>query len=193
MSKITDWENTYEETNVESMPWYIPHLDHDFEQAIIDLRIQSSSVLDLGTGPGTQAIAMAKKGFSVTATDISHTAIEKAKETTALSINFLQDDIVNTKITKKFDVILDRGCFHVFSAEQRNQVAKNIINLLIPKGYYLNKCFSYKEEYKEGPYRFTPEEIKGYFNELKLISCKESIFHGNLDFNPKAIFTVFQK
>ncbi|MBI1662851.1 MAG: class I SAM-dependent methyltransferase [Nitrosopumilus sp.] len=36
--------------------------------------------MDLGTGPGTQALELSKIGFKVTGTDISQSAIEKAKK-----------------------------------------------------------------------------------------------------------------
>src|SRR3989339_71381 len=73
--------------------------------------MKSGAVLDLGTGPGTQAIELSKLGFNVTATDVSKSAIKEAKKLTK-DINFFVDDILDTKIKNKIDLILDRGCFH---------------------------------------------------------------------------------
>lgn len=56
------------------MPWFNPELDEDLENALDELGLRSGSALDLGTGPGTQAIHLARRGFDVTATDISETA-----------------------------------------------------------------------------------------------------------------------
>src|ERR1700744_1589191 len=55
-------------------------LDPDFEQFFDKFNIVAGEVLDIGTGRGEQAIFMAQKGFRVTATDISVSAISKAKE-----------------------------------------------------------------------------------------------------------------
>ena len=67
--------------------------------------------LDLGTGPGTQAIQLSKYNFEVTGTDISQSAIEKAKKLSH-EIYFLVDDILNSKLAdKKFDSIFDRAFF----------------------------------------------------------------------------------
>ena len=77
-SSFRNWEQLYQEQEVESMPWFHLRLDHDLEDALKTLGIKSATALDLGTGPGTQAIALAKKGFQVTATDVSKTAVDKA-------------------------------------------------------------------------------------------------------------------
>jgi 2-polyprenyl-3-methyl-5-hydroxy-6-metoxy-1,4-benzoquinol methylase len=73
------------------------------------------TALDLGTGPGTQAMALAERGFQVTATDLSVTAIQKAQKQAqekGLNVSFVQDDILNSTLDQKFDFVLDRGCFH---------------------------------------------------------------------------------
>ena len=62
------------------MPWYEANLDHDVENEITSRSLNSGNFLDLGTGPGTQAIQLSKYGFQVTGTDISNSAIEKAKK-----------------------------------------------------------------------------------------------------------------
>src|SRR6266508_2149245 len=64
-------EELYQQQEVESMPWFNPELDYDLEKALDELGLRSGSALDLGTGPGTQAIHLARRGFTVTATDIS--------------------------------------------------------------------------------------------------------------------------
>ncbi|MBM0744967.1 class I SAM-dependent methyltransferase (plasmid) [Phormidium sp. CLA17] len=71
-------------------------LDPDVEEALLTLELSCSIVLNLGTGPGTQAISLAERGFQVIATDLSETAIHQAAEKAAekkLEIPFRQDDI----------------------------------------------------------------------------------------------------
>jgi len=77
--QFPDWEKLYQDQNVESMPWFNPDLDPDLDQALTKLNLHTGTALDLGTGPGTQAMALAARGFKVTGTDISSTAIEKAQ------------------------------------------------------------------------------------------------------------------
>ncbi|OUL27294.1 hypothetical protein BV378_11760 [Nostoc sp. RF31YmG] len=55
--EFPNWEALYQEQAVETMPWFNPSLDPDVEEALLNLGLSNGSVLDLGTGPGTQAIA----------------------------------------------------------------------------------------------------------------------------------------
>lgn len=57
--------------------------------------LSNGSVLDLGTGPLTQAIALAERGFQVIAIDLSETAIHQAAAKAnqkGLEVSFRQDD-----------------------------------------------------------------------------------------------------
>tara|TARA_B100000315_G_scaffold53176_1_gene47497 strand:- start:274 stop:600 length:327 start_codon:yes stop_codon:yes gene_type:complete len=79
------WNTLYNEKPVEEMGWYYPELDPDLETALSTRNITTGTFLDLGTGPGRQAIELAKKGFSVTGTDISSNAIEGATQLSILN------------------------------------------------------------------------------------------------------------
>jgi len=128
------WETMYQHQAVEAMPWFYPELDDDLRQALDQLGLRSGSALDLGTGPGTQALQLARRGFDVTATDISEAAIRLAREKAeaqGLAISWQQDDILATCLTQQFDLIFDRGCFHVLPPERRQDYASIIAGLLI--------------------------------------------------------------
>jgi 2-polyprenyl-3-methyl-5-hydroxy-6-metoxy-1,4-benzoquinol methylase len=195
--EFPDWEQLYRNQDVESMPWFNPELDLDLEEALTNLNLQTGTALDLGTGPGTQAMALAERGFEVTATDLSETAIEKAlakAKEKGLDICFRQDDILNSKLDQKFDFVLDRGCFHVFPPEQRQNYIRVVDSLIKPKGYLFLKCFSHLETREAGPYRFTPEEIQDIFSSrFNVSSVKETVYYGTLDPLPRALFCVLEK
>jgi methylase of polypeptide subunit release factors len=74
------WDAMYQQQPIEAMPWFYPELDDDLRQALDQLGLRSGSALDLGTGPGTQAMQLARRGFDVTATDISEAAVRLAHE-----------------------------------------------------------------------------------------------------------------
>jgi len=78
--EFPQWEDLYQQQEIESMPWFNPELDEDLEKALDELGLRGGSALDLGTGPGTQAIHLARRGFAATATDISEAAIRLASE-----------------------------------------------------------------------------------------------------------------
>ena len=195
--QFPDWEKLYQDQNVESMPWFNPDLDPDLDQALTKLNLHTGTALDLGTGPGTQAMALAARGFKVTGTDISSTAIEKAQAVAkekGLDILWRQDDIFKSSLDQKFDVVLDRGCFHVFPPERRQDYVRVVDGLIKPNGYLFLKCFSHLETREAGPYRFTPEEIKEIFNSrFNILSVEETVYHGTLDPFPRALFCIVEK
>jgi len=99
------WEQIYQEQAMEATPWYSEDHDPDFERGLKAMQIEAGQLLDIGTGPATQAMALTRMGFTVTATDISATAVEIAKEKAK------QQGLDITKLDRQFDVILDRGVF----------------------------------------------------------------------------------
>jgi 2-polyprenyl-3-methyl-5-hydroxy-6-metoxy-1,4-benzoquinol methylase len=191
------WEALYQNGAVESMPWFNPELDDDLRQALDELGIQRGSVLDLGTGPGTQAMQLARRGFDVTATDISASAIRLAQgkaQAQELGITWQQDDILATRLTRQFDLIFDRGCFHVLPPERRQEYVSTVANLLKPGGYLFLKCFSHLQPGTQGPHRFSPEQIREIFtSQLRVHSIVETVYQGTLDPLPRALFCAIRR
>ncbi len=191
------WEALYRKQDVEMMPWFSSRLDADVVKALKMLKLKSGKVLDLGTGPGTQAALLAKRGFKVTGTDISKSAIRKAKlrfQDLNPQIEFLQDDILKTKLRASFSIIFDRGCFHILNPSDRDRYVRNLFRMLHGGGYLFLKCFSAKESGEEGPYRFTATELKKIFSrKFKIISIKHTFFKGLRRPQPHALFGIFQK
>jgi len=192
-----DWEKMYHEEAVEEMPWFYPGLDPDLVGALEGLGITAGSILDLCTGPGTQAMKLAERGFEVTAFDISKTAVKKAHENAkkkGLDIEFVEKDFLAGGAGRTFDFVFDRGCFHTLSPELRGEYLKVISKLIRPGGYLFLKCFSHREKMEGGPYRFTPEEIRGYFSgPFDVLSIEETVYHGTLKPLPIALFCVMRK
>jgi cyclopropane fatty-acyl-phospholipid synthase-like methyltransferase len=187
----------YEQQEVESLPWFNPELDEDLEKALDELGLRSGSALDLGTGPGTQAIHLARRGFDVTATDISEAAIrlarEKAREQ-GLEITWAQDDILDTRLGRQFDLIFDRGCFHVLNPERREDYVRTVSGLLKTGGHLFLKCFSPLQPGEQGPYRFTSEQIREIFGDrLNVLSIKETVYQGTMDPLPRALFCTMKR
>src|ERR687897_1261791 len=121
-----DWNNLYNTQNVKTMPWYNENLDSDLEEELERGKISKGRILDLGTGPATQAIQLAKRGLKVTGSDVSEAAIRRARELYVhdnkdKKINFTVDNILNSKLKDKmFDYVFDRGCFHVLPIVTKN-------------------------------------------------------------------------
>ncbi|MDQ6970283.1 MAG: class I SAM-dependent methyltransferase [Mariprofundus sp.] len=192
------WEEQYRDDDVETMPWFCPDLDHDVAAALDDLNIAPATALDIGAGPGTQSIALAKLGFQVTGTDISPSAVNKAQlraEKENVVISFVHDDVLQTQLNATFALIIDRGCFHVIEPEQQADYLKSVTHLLDDGGYLFLKTFHKQEDCEQGPpNRFEAADISQIFAaDFDLIESRDSAFKGNADFSPKALFCVLRK
>jgi cyclopropane fatty-acyl-phospholipid synthase-like methyltransferase len=191
------WDEVYQQQPVETMPWFYPELDDDLRQALDQLGLRSGSALDLGTGPGTQAMQLARRGFDVTAADISEAAIRRAQEraeSQGLAIRWQQDDVLSSRLLGPFDLIFDRGCFHVLPPERRPEYVATVVGLLKPGGRFFLKCFSHLQPGDQGPHRFTPEQIQAVFgSSLRVYAVTETVYQGTLDPLPRALFCAMQR
>jgi SAM-dependent methyltransferase len=190
------WNDLYtNEASVGSLPWYNKDLDNDLKEHLRTMNITKGRLLDLGTGPATQAIELSKLGFQVAATDISENAITRAKRMSK-GIEFIVDDILESKLKDdSFDYIFDRGCFHVLEPSSRQRYVNQISRILRDGGLLFLKTFSSKEPSRGGgPHRFSIDEIDSIFsNRFAIDSFKESVYQGTLNILPKALFVVLRK
>ena len=124
-------------------------LDPDFEKQLCNLNITKGKLLDIGTGTGEQAIFFAKKGFEVTATDVSPSAIKNANKLAAqnkVDVKFIEDNILLSKLTGQFDLIIDRGCFTLIPRKYKPEYIIAIKKLLNPNGWVFLKTDKKRNE-----------------------------------------------
>jgi cyclopropane fatty-acyl-phospholipid synthase-like methyltransferase len=191
------WEELYKNDTIEKLPWYWPALDPDLEAALARHGLGSGRILDQGTGPGTQAIALAERGFTVTATDVSAAAIayaaRKAKER-GVEVSFVEDDVLASRLAGPFDAVFDRGCFHVLAPEQRAAYVETMHRLLAPSGRLFVKTFSHHQPGEQGPHRFAPEDLRRIFGgPFDVVEILDSVYQGQLDPQPKALFATLRR
>ncbi len=190
------WDELYKNDTIEKLPWYFGALDPDLLAALDACGVKPGArVLDQGTGPGTQAIELAKRGYAVTASDLSPTAIDYVKRHMGdAKITLVVDDVLATKLEGPFDAIFDRGCFHVLPPETRDVYAASMKTLLAPNGFLFLKTFSHLQPGEQGPHRFTREQIIQTFeSRFEIVSIADAVYQGQLDPLPKALFSTLRK
>ena len=134
------WEALYATTAMDALPWTTEACDEDIAAALASLADAPRRLLDLGAGAGTVALHAAKMGFAVVATDVSVTALAHGRRRSgSLPITWVRDDILDTRVSGPFDVVVDRGCLHVLSRERHGEYVKTIERLLAPRGVLLVK------------------------------------------------------
>ncbi|MBF0271945.1 MAG: class I SAM-dependent methyltransferase [Magnetococcales bacterium] len=197
IGEFSDWESRYQSQPVTQLPWFTTDPDRDLLATLEGRRIDSGRFLDLGTGPGTQAAWLAQRGFRVTGSDLSATAIAAAGDycrERGVEVALVVDDILASALPGPFEWIFDRGCFHVLPPESRGRYVQTVHRLVDPNGLLLLKCFHVKETLMEGgPYRFAPEDIEAIFSShFRVLESRETRFEGTLDHQPVALFTLLQ-
>jgi len=99
--------------------------------------------LDLGCGTGTSSLALASAGWRVTGVDFVPRAIRIAKQKAKrqnLKVDFRVGDVTGlhySLFSILYDLVLDIGCFHGLSAEQKQKYLDNLEALLAPAGTWL--------------------------------------------------------
>jgi len=191
IQKHPSWDEVYKNEKMTELPWYVKELDADLALELTTRKLHAGTFIDIGTGPGTQALELEKMGFQVTGVDISSTAIEKAKSLPS-SVRFLTHNILDTPLPEKFDYAFDRGCFHGIPPEQREIYVERVANVC---NQLFLKCFSNRQEaWDHGPHRFSIEEIISIFKQKFIIlSYIHTEYQGTLEIPPKALFVVLQK
>jgi len=145
-----EWDDVYKKYSLEEIPWHSDDPDPALVSLLKKKKAKLGIALDVCSGAGSNSIYLAKKGFSVTAIDISATATAIAKQRAktmgfAQKCNFLSDNVLTMKLPKNtFDFVFDRGCYHHIPHSEKQHFARIISESLKQEGQYYLICFSDK-------------------------------------------------
>ena len=145
---------------------------------ILIQRIKKGKILDLGAGEGGDAIYLAKKGFDVTAVDISKFVIDGIKRLAKKeSVNVKTEiaDLEDYKIEKEYDGIISFATLHFLPKDKIDNIIKDIKEKTNKKGINIIMVFR-KGDSSEGKfdmYYFKNKELKEYYKDWNIIEYKE--------------------
>jgi SAM-dependent methyltransferase len=184
-------------------PWDTGRPQHAF----VDARDRiTGSILDVGCGPGDNALFFASQGQAVTGADFLEGPIARAKRKAAergVAATFLVKDALQLRDwSERFDNVIDSGLFHVFSDEDRVRYVEGLKTILKPGGHLFLLCFSDETPGTQGPRRVSRNELRAAFSEGWQIEsiepeefdvrseAKAGLFEGT---NPKAWFLAARR
>ena len=103
-------------------------------------------VLDLGCGPGRNAVWLAKAGFSVDAIDLSPEALAWARERAdeaGVDVGFTCGDAFSASLpSAEYDLVYDSGCLHHLPPHRRVSYLALLDRILVPGGHLGLTCFA---------------------------------------------------
>src|ERR1039458_9975064 len=117
-----------------------------------------------GCGTGSDAVYLAEQGWTVTAVDGVGQALSKARaraQSRGVEVNWVQGDACRLEqlgIGDVFDLMLDRGCFHDFTDDQRDRYARAVSAVANPGAVLLMFAFQPRRR-GLGPRGVTGEEL----------------------------------
>ncbi len=120
--------------------------------------------IDIGCGAGTNAMALARKGWRATGVDFSAAAVWIARRRAArarLAIDFRTADILNLEIPREpYDFALDIGCLFSLARRDRERYAETLRRIVRPGGLFM--LFAWLPSPGGGKGRgVSPEEAEG--------------------------------
>lgn len=148
-----DWDSQLEREGLNLRRFFRPH--------------GVNTVLDASCGPGTQAIALAQLGYTVTAADPSAGILARARQNAAEcgvddTITFVKSDFQNlhNMITGPFDAVMTKGSSipHLLADDQIEETLLIFYELLRPGGLLLIGLRDFDSLLEDRP-RFMPGRI----------------------------------
>ncbi|MDQ0201323.1 class I SAM-dependent methyltransferase [Neobacillus ginsengisoli] len=143
------WDKFYIDRE-KSVSFFVNSPDENLVNYFEKKLFSPGNVLELGCGPGRNAIYLAEKGCIVDAVDLSEESLkwatERAKEKN-VNVNFIQKNIFDLDIEEgKYDVVYDSGCFHHIAPHRRMSYINLVKKALKPNGHFAITCFVQGEE-----------------------------------------------
>lgn len=145
------WDGFYADRS-KPVPFFVAKPDENLVSYLDRGLIAPGRALDLGCGPGRNALQLAARGFQVDAVDLSPAALawaeDRAREAGA-DITFRCGDAFtlvgsddDAQLRGPYDLIYDSGCFHHLPPHRRISYLALLDRALAPGGHLALTCFA---------------------------------------------------
>lgn len=158
------FSSVYSDEPLAKLSWFNASPGLELVKRVIDGTLKPGQrLIDLGSGPGVDAVFLSVQGLDVTGVDLSADAVARARkwaELAGASADFVQGDVLDVPLPdSSADVVTDSFVFHNMRDEARGRYADEVHRLLKPGGLFLLNSFSDHMVEGTGPRRITSDEI----------------------------------
>ncbi|MEU8998570.1 class I SAM-dependent methyltransferase [Streptomyces caniferus] len=184
------WDDFYADRSG-PVPFFVAKPDENLVSYLERGLIAPGRALDLGCGPGRNALHLASAGFTVDAVDLSPAALawaqDRARDAGA-DIRFLCGDaftLADTALDGPYDLIYDSGCFHHLPPHRRISYRALLDRALAPGGHLGLTCFAagamgseladtdfYRQSRLHGGLAYTAESLRWIFSDLSEVELR---------------------
>jgi SAM-dependent methyltransferase len=132
--------------------------------------------LDIGCGTGTQAVYLARAGWTVTAIDAVARPLARARARAAaagVEVEWIEADVARLPdlgLAPGFGLVFDRGCFHGLSDGERGAYAAGVTALAEPGATLLIMAFA-PNRILAAPAGVEQSELAGRFPDWELVGA----------------------
>jgi ubiquinone/menaquinone biosynthesis C-methylase UbiE len=181
MTGHDEWREVYKRYPASRLPWELGRPRGVLVDLVEGGTVPGQMVLDMCCGAGSNTLYLARTGFSVTGMDISLEAVQytgRRARKEKLKVSLVACDFAQMPFAAgTFDLVLDFGCFHRVSMEQRKDFIYGIARILNDGGFYQMTCFSYRN----GPAwnHFTEQQVRDHFSDVFSVEGEEH--YGSLE------------
>jgi SAM-dependent methyltransferase len=161
MSEITHWDERYQKGEI---PWDTGQPSSELLRVLVEEQIEPCPALELGCGTGTNAVWLAKQGFTVTAVDVSPRALAQARtraEAAGVPLHLLAADLTAAPaLGGPYRFFFDRGCYHAVRRVQLAGYLRALEAATRPGTLGLVLAGNAREPHEPGPPVVSAEEVR---------------------------------
>jgi SAM-dependent methyltransferase len=190
------WDGFYADRD-KPIPFFSNRPDESLAEWIDRGLIRPGRALELGCGPGRNAVHLAERGFEVDAVDLSPTAVAWARERAqqaGADVRLHCGDVfaltaADGPLQGPYDLVYDSGCFHHLPPHRRISYLALLRRTLAPGGVLGLTCFAsgamgseqpdeefYRDARLHGGLAYTPESLRWIFAEFTEVKLRR--MHG---------------
>ncbi len=151
------------------IPWDSGTPDEELLRVLDAGKLTGKIVLEVGCGTGTNAIALARRGFQVTAVDFVELAIQAARNKAnqaKVTVDFRVADVLKDDLGGPYDILFDRGVYHHLRTVDLKAFKEFLTRVTRPGSWWLSLAGNAKEKHDPGPPVVHEHEIRAELEPL---------------------------
>lgn len=184
------WDSFYED-RTKRIPFFVDKPDENLVAYVEQTQLPLTRVLELGSGPGRNALYLAERGSQVDAIDLAQSSIDWANERAnerQLDVRFRQGNLFELSIEDgAYDFVYDSGCFHHIAPHRRHDYIRVVTDALRPGGCFALTCFVeggqyggsdmtdwdvYRQRSLQGGLGFTEDKLRSIFDTFDVLEIR---------------------